>query len=178
VSLGALDIVLLGVLLVSGLLGLWRGFIVEVMSLASWLLAFWAAFAFGDALSAALAAWIDSEAVRGAAGYVGVFIATLVAGGLVTWLLARIVRGTGLSGTDRTLGFLFGLVRGIAVCSIGVLLLGLTPLPQSPAWAQSSLVGLLQPGAEWLRSWLPPALAERIRLVPALPVLPPAAAAS
>lgn len=177
-SLGALDIVLLGVLLVSGLLGLWRGFIVEVMSLTSWLLAFWAAFAFGDALAAALAGSIDSETVRGAVGYVGVFITTLVAGGLVTWLLARIVRGTGLSGTDRTLGFLFGLVRGAAVCVVGVLLLGLTPAPQSPGWSQSSLVGLLQPGAEWLRSWLPPALAERIRFVPVLPTLPSAAPVS
>lgn len=173
--LGALDIVLLGVLLVSGLLGLWRGFIVEVMSLASWVLAFWAAFAFGDTLAGMLGGWIESDAVRNAAGYVGAFVIALVIGGLCTWLLTRIVRGTGLSGTDRTLGFLFGVVRGVAVCVVAVLVLGFTPMPQSESWSQSSTVGVLQPAAEWLRSWLPPAIADKVRFLPELPALPPAA---
>lgn len=164
--LSAFDIVLLGVLLVSGLLGLWRGFIAEVMSLASWVLAFWAAFAFGDDLALWLGAWIDAEAARSAAGYVGVFIGVLAAGGLATWLLTRLVQGTGLSGTDRVLGFGFGLMRGAAVCVVGVLVMGLTPLPQRGDWEQSPLIAVLQPGAVWLRGWLPEPLAVRIQFPP------------
>lgn len=171
----AFDIVLLGVLLVSGLLGLWRGFIAEVMSLATWVLAFWASFAFGEAMSLRLASWIDSEAARGAAGYVGVFIAVLLVGGLLTWLLTRFVKGTGLSGTDRLLGFGFGVLRGAAVCVVGVLIMGLTPLPQRGDWTQSSLIGVLQPGALWLRSWLPEPLAARIQFPPFAADAPPLA---
>ena len=165
----AFDIVLLGVLLVSGLLGLWRGFVAEVMSLATWVLAFWASFAFGDRLAGFLAGWIDAEAARNAAGYVGVFIGVLLLGGVLTWLLTRFVQGTGLSGTDRLLGFGFGVLRGTAVCVVGVLLMGLTPLPQRGDWVQSPLIGVLQPGALWLRGWLPEPLAQRIQFPPFAP---------
>lgn len=171
----AFDIVLLGVLLLSGLLGLWRGFISEVMSLASWVLAFWACFAFGDVAANGLTGFIDAEPARNAAGYVGVFIAVLVAGALLTWLLTRLVHGTGLSGTDRLLGFGFGVLRGAAICVVGVLLMGFTPLPQRSEWSSSPLIGVLQPGAEWLRGWLPDPVAMRIQFPPfTAPALPEA----
>lgn len=161
--LGAADMVVLGVLLLSGVLGLWRGFVTEVMSLASWVLAFWATFAFGDGAAAMLEGWIDAEAARGAAGYVGVFLAVLAAGGILTWLFGRLVRATGLSGTDRLLGFGFGLLRGAALCVVGILLLGFTPLPQRAEWGGSALIAVLQPGAEWLAAWLPEPVAAQIR---------------
>ena len=173
--LSAFDIVLLGVLLVSGLLGLWRGFVSEVMSLTTWVLAFWATFAFGDLAADWLAGWISADAARNAAGYVGVFILTLVAGGLLTWLLTRLVEGTGLSGTDRLLGFGFGVLRGAAVCVVGVLLMGFTALPQRGEWTRSPLIAVLQPGAEWLRGWLPEPVAARVQFPPfAVPALPEA----
>ncbi|MCK7593834.1 CvpA family protein [Pseudomarimonas salicorniae] len=164
--MSAFDIVLLGVLLVSGLLGLWRGFVAEVMSLTTWILAFWAAFAFGDHAAAWLGGWIDSDAARNAAGYVGTFILVLIVGGLMTWLLTRLVEGTGLSGTDRVLGFGFGVLRGAAVCVVGVLLMGFTALPQRAEWSASPLVAVLQPGAEWLRAWLPEPVAARVQFPP------------
>jgi membrane protein required for colicin V production len=173
--LSAFDIALLGVLLLSGLLGLWRGFVAEVMSLTSWVLAFWASFAFGEATAGWLGRWIDAEPARAAAGYVGTFIMVLVCGGVLTWALTRLVQGTGLSGTDRVLGFGFGVLRGAAVCVIGVLLMGFTALPQRSDWTQSTLIALLQPGAEWLRAWLPDPVASRIRFPPfTVPALPEA----
>lgn len=173
--LSAFDIALLGVLLLSGLFGLWRGFVAEVMSLASWVLAFWASFAFGDAAAAWLGRWIDADPARHTAGYVGMFILVLAGGGVLTWLLTRLVQGTGLSGTDRLLGFGFGVLRGAAVCVIGVLLMGFTALPQRSDWSRSPLIALLQPGAEWLRAWLPDPVARRIQFPPfTAPALPEA----
>jgi len=167
--LSVVDIVLLGVMLVSGLIGLWRGFVVEVLSLTVWALAFWAAFALGDRTAGLLAGWIDTQAVRTALGYVGTFIAVLVLGGLCTWAISRVIQRSGLSGTDRSLGFAFGLLRGVAVCVLGILMLGFTALPETPDWQQSRLLAVLQPGAEWLRSWLPEKVAEQIRFPATLP---------
>ena len=91
------------------------------------------------------------------------------------------VKGTGLSGTDRLLGLCFGLVRGAAVACALVLVAGFTPMPQEQVWQQSQLVPGFVRGAEWMRDWLPEALSERLSfdpgqvasaVVPALPLLP------
>lgn len=164
--LSVFDMVLLGVLLLSGLLGLWRGFITEVMSLASWILAFWASFALGEQLAGHLDGWIEAEAARSAAGHVAVFVGVLVLGGLLTWLLTRLIHGTGLSGPDRLLGFGFGLLRGAAISVVAVLMMGFTELPRRGDWTLSPLVAILQPGAEWLRDWLPEPVAARIQFPP------------
>lgn len=172
--LAAIDIAVIAVLLVSALLGLWRGFIVEVMSLLTWMLAFWSAWMFGETLAAALPASLETAAVRLAVGYIGCFVGMLALGGLLTWLLTRLVKGTGLSGTDRLLGFVFGLLRGLAVCLLLLLVLGLTPVTRLPEWHSSVLIPLLQPLASWLRAQLPPAMAEQIQLPAlALPAIAP-----
>ncbi|MBD8527321.1 CvpA family protein [Pseudomarimonas arenosa] len=157
-----LDIILLGALLVSALLGLWRGLIVEVMSLLSWAAAFIMAVLFGAQLEPMLSGVIEAAGLRTAVAHIGIFLLTLVAGGALTWLLSRLIEKTGLSGTDRMLGLGFGLLRGAAFGIACVLVLGLTPVPQSPAWSQSTMVGVLMPGAEWLRQQLPSSVAERV----------------
>ena len=96
----------------------------------------------------------------------------LLVGGLATWLMGRLVKSTGLSGTDRLLGLGFGLLRGAALGCVLVLLLGFTPLPQDAWWRESQLLPGFQRGAEWLRSWLPEAVARHVRYTPALPTLP------
>lgn len=164
-----LDIILLGALLVSALLGLWRGLIVEVMSLVSWAAAFVMAVMFGERVEPLLAGLIESPGLRTAIAHIGVFLLTLVAGGALTWLLSRLIEKTGLSGTDRMLGLGFGLLRGAAFGVACVLVLGLTPVPRSPAWSESSMVGVLMPGAEWLRQQLPASVAERVSWAASLP---------
>lgn len=158
-----LDLSLLVVLLLSALIGLWRGLVVEVWSLVAWLVAFVLTFSLGDSAAALLASRIETPALRLVLGYVAVFIATLLIGAIVLWLLRRLIASTGLTGTDRMLGLLFGLVRGAAVNVLLLLLVGLTTLPREPAWQSSQLVRLFLPGAEWLRAQLPPALAGKIQ---------------
>ena len=175
--LNGADIALLGVIAISSAVGIWRGFVVEVLSLAVWVAAFWLAFAFGADLAALFGDGIATPAARLLLGYALLFVAALLTGAFATWLIGRLVRGSGLSPTDRVLGMGFGLLRGVALCCIAVLLLGFTPFPQDPWWQQSRLLPGLQPGAEWLRSWLPAPVAEQIRFERlAGPLLPPAEA--
>jgi membrane protein required for colicin V production len=166
------DIALLAILGISTLMGLWRGFVVEVMSLAVWVAAFWVAFAFGDDVAALFEGSVQAPSARLFLGYAALFVFALMVGGLTTWLLGRLVKSTGLSGTDRMLGLGFGLLRGAALACVLVLVLGFTPAPQDPWWRESRLVPSFQRGAEWLRTWLPDAVARHIRFDPLLAALP------
>lgn len=163
------DLVLLGILAISTIIGLWRGFIVEVLSLVVWVAAFWLAFQFGAAAATMFDGLVDTPSARLFLGYGLVFLAALVIGGLVTWLVSKLVSSTGLSGTDRMLGLGFGLLRGAALCSVLVLLLGFTPLPQDAWWQESRLLPGFQGPAEWMRGWLPESAAQYLNFKPVLP---------
>jgi len=84
------------------------------------------------------------------------FLATLFAGGLINFLIGKLIKATGLSGTDRMLGIFFGLARGIAIVTVLVLLAGLTPLPKDPWWHESQFIPHFQQLAMILRGLLPP----------------------
>lgn len=132
------DIVLLIVIVVSALIGLVRGLLREVLSLASWFAAFILALYFSPLAAEYLAAQFDDEAIRLGVGFVAIFVVTLIAGGIVQWLLRKLVETSGLSGTDRFLGFLFGGVRGVLVCIIALIML--RPFGESTDWWQQSLL--------------------------------------
>lgn len=169
-----IDIALLAILAVSTIVGLWRGFVVEVMSLVVWGAAFWLAFVFGDDVAALFEGTVQAASARLFLGYAALFVSALLVGGLATWLIGKLVKSTGLSGTDRVLGLGFGLLRGVALACVLVLLLGFTPMPQDDWWKESRLLPGFQRGAEWLRTWLPAAVSQHIRFeLPPLPNLSP-----
>lgn len=168
------DYFILGVLGLSVLIGLWRGLIAEVMALACWAASFWVAWLFGDKLAAYFTG-VEVPSVRLLLGYGLCFLAVLIAGALVSFLLRKLVAGSGLSGTDRLLGMFFGLGRGLLLVLIAVLLLGFTPLPRDPWWQQSQLLPGFRGGAEWLSAQLPESVVSHLDLrgllpVPALPL--------
>lgn len=148
------DYVLLLILAVSMGIGVWRGFVVEVLSLTVWVAAFWLSIAFGARVAEFLAG-IESVSARLFLGYAGVFIVVLMLGGLVTWGIGRFIANTGLSATDRVLGLGFGLLRGGVLACVAVLLLGFTPMPQEGWWGESRLLPGTQRGAEWMATFLP-----------------------
>jgi len=162
------DIALLVILGLSTLVGLWRGFIVEVMSLAVWIGAFWLAFTYGDRAALLFEGVVEAPSARLLLGYATLFALALAVGGLATWLMGKLVKTTGLSGTDRLLGLLFGLARGYALGAVAVLLAGFTALPGDAWWEQSRVVPAFQRGAEWLRARLPEAVAEEVNFVPVI----------
>jgi len=172
--LNAADIALLAVVALSCVMGFWRGFLVEVMSLGVWAGAFWLAFTFGDNVADMFAHVVETPSARLFLGYTVLFLGALTIGGMTTWLIGKLVKSTGLSGTDRLLGLGFGAARGVALCCVAVLVLGFTPLPQDPWWSGSRLLPSFTAGAQWLREWLPEAVANQVQLerLPALPELP------
>ncbi len=157
------DYILLLIVAVSALLSLWRGFMKEAISLVSWIAALWVGMLFFDDLARVMRDWIDTPTIRNVVAFGLLFIATLLVGGLVNYLAGQLVRRTGLTSTDRILGMIFGIARGVVIVAVLVMLAGLTTVPQDPWWQESALLGYFQDMALWLRSFLPADVAERIR---------------
>lgn len=157
------DYLILTLITLSALIGLWRGLLREVISLATWAAAIAIAFLFAEDGAAHLTPYIDIPSLRIAAAFSALFLATLLLGGLVGILASQLVHYTGLTGTDRMLGVVFGLTRGAAIVTLLVLAAGLTPLPKDPWWQQALLLHHFQETALWLRGFLPPEAAQNIR---------------
>ena len=137
-TVATVDIVILGVILLSALIGLTRGLLKEVLSLASWLAAFMLALYFAPALAEHLAEQIDDGAMRLVIAFIAIFLTTLIAGALLQWVMGTLIRTTGLTGTDRFLGFLFGSTRGALVCIVA--LMALRQFAEAGQWWQSSVL--------------------------------------
>ena len=86
-----IDFILLGIIGISALLSLWRGFVKEAVSLASWIVALWVAMLFFHDLSSWLARWIDTPSIRDVLGFAMLFIATVLIGGLIGYLAGQLV---------------------------------------------------------------------------------------
>lgn len=160
----ALDWVLLLIVGVSGLLGLLRGMIGVVMSLVAWLLAGLAAYLFGGDVGNSLGT--DGRLGWGEylGGYALSFVVVWIAVALIGLLVRRMAHEAGLSGVDRLFGFGFGVVRGVFLACVLVLMLGLTSIPGKRAWHESTGVATLLPVAKWMRSAMPPWMAQRVDL--------------
>lgn len=159
----AFDCAVLAVLGLSVALSLLRGFTREIFALASWLVAAAAAAFLGPEAAGRLpAAWFANEALRLVGGYAAVFLAVWVLAAFCGMMAASLVKSLGLGPLDRVLGGLFGLARGLILVMIGVLLAGLTSLPQQPAWRQAVLSGPLEALAQAIKTWLPAPLAAQI----------------
>lgn len=155
------DIAILVIIFISAGISLLRGFVREALSLAAWILSFWVAINFADRLAPHLEGMIQSETARISVSFAILFLLTLLAGSLVNYLLFQLVKKTGLTGTDRMLGIIFGIGRGIMVVSIILLLAGATTLPQESFWKESTLLEHFRVVVLWMRDFLPPDLASK-----------------
>jgi len=156
------DYGILAVIGVSALVSLLRGFVREAFSLASWVAALWVALAFFEPLSGSLVHWISIPSLRLGAAFAVLFLVVLLLGALIGYLAGQLVQKTGLTGTDRVLGMVFGLGRGMIIVAVLVLLAGLTAMPRDPWWSQSQLLPHFQHLALWLSGFLPADIAARI----------------
>ncbi len=146
-TFSAVDWILLAVLGLSLLLGLWRGIVQELLSLAGWVAAFYVSQIYAPTAAAWLPMEGSSQMLRYAAGFVVVFVAVLVATVLVSWLVKKLVSAVGLGPLDRLLGSLFGLMRGVVILLAVTVLVGMTPMRETEAWKQAQ-------GAQWLQQFL------------------------
>ncbi|MEE4295746.1 MAG: CvpA family protein [Wenzhouxiangella sp.] len=134
------DIIILAICGISMLVSLFRGFVKEAFSLVVWFLAVYAGLLAAEPFSERLTPWVEVPSVRVIIAFVGVFVTVLVVGGLVNYLLGKLVASTGLSGTDRLVGALFGALRGAAIVLVAVIIARFTPFPEDPWWQKSRLL--------------------------------------
>jgi membrane protein required for colicin V production len=157
------DYFILGVVLLSGLLSLWRGFVKEALSLLTWIAAPVIAILFYEDFAPWFERWVSVPSARLALAFGILLVLVLILGGLVNYLVGQLVSKTGLTGTDRALGIVFGIGRGVMVVGVLVLLAGLTQVPQDPWWQESVFLKHFVDLALWMRSFLPTDIAENIQ---------------
>lgn len=159
-GMNAADLAILGVLALSVLVSLFRGFIKEVFSILVWVAAAFAAFQASPALAEGLAPHIELPSARTIIAFVAVFVLVLVIGGLISYLVGQVVEKTGLSPTDRLFGGLFGLIRGMVIVLLAVMLARITPFPNDPWWRESGLIPRFEQMADWTAEFLPASVRE------------------
>jgi len=156
------DYAVLGVLAVSILLSVMRGAVRELLSLAGWVVAFMAAKSMAASFAPLLPASIEDASIRMSVAFIAIFLATLLAMGLVAILASAMIKTVGLGFVDRFLGSLFGLVRGLLVVLLMVLVAGLTTLPREPFWQKALLSKPLETAVTMMMPWLPQDLSAHI----------------
>ena len=155
-----LDYFIIGIVAVSSLVGMVRGFLKEALSLIVWVSAGVVAFTLSPRLSSFVPDFIDDPTVRlGITGLV-LFLCTLLAGGFVNHLIHKAAIGIALSVTDRLLGVLFGVARGVMILILLVMLASLTSMPKEQWWQGSSLIEYFMFATGWIQSHLPENLAK------------------
>jgi len=120
--MATVDIVFIAIVVMSALFGILRGLVREALSLFFWIAAGVMAGMFDDQMAEQLTTLISAAPVRQVAAFAIIFIATVFIGGLLTNLISKITNAAGLGGADRSLGALFGLIRGGIIVTLIVML--------------------------------------------------------
>lgn len=154
-NMATLDWIFLAVLLVSMVVGAWRGLVYEMLSLANWMAAFVLAQWFGPAAAEWLPLAGATEVVRFLAGFVLVFVVALFVGGLLAFLIRKLVAAMGLRPVDRVLGAAFGVVRGVVVLLALTVVVGMTPMKSGLWWQESTGARIASVALQGLKPLMP-----------------------
>lgn len=156
-----LDYLILALIAGSIALSLFRGLAAEVLSLFSWLIAFWAA----RSLSPALAEFVPlpGDGLRLVVAFLLLLVGVWLLSGVLRASLTVMLDAVGLGGINRFFGAVFGLVRGLLLVTVVMILGGLSSLPQSPAWQGALLVAPFEAVAMATKPWLPETLAQKMK---------------
>ncbi|MCU7837638.1 MAG: CvpA family protein [gamma proteobacterium symbiont of Taylorina sp.] len=157
------DYVIVSIILISTIISLLRGFVRESMALAGWIIAVWVSILFMQPLAILINPYLNlPPSILSLVSFTILFIITLIIAALVTNLVSALVDKTGLSGTDRSIGMLFGMARGILIVGVLILLAGFTLVPQDPWWKESLFIPHFQQLAVWMQGFLPPHIAQKL----------------
>lgn len=149
-----IDFVILGIICLSALVSLVRGFVKEALSLVIWFGAFFIASNFYPKLAVYFTN-IHDEMIRNGSAIAALFVATLVVGALVNYVIGQLVHKTGLSGTDRILGVVFGGLRGVLIIAAVLFFIdAFTTLSDSLWWKQSQLIPNFRMIIEWFFTYI------------------------
>ena len=149
-----IDYAIIAIIGFSALVSLIRGFVREALSLITWGCGFFVASQFYPYLAVYFTRFED-ELVRNGIAIVTLFIATLIVGAVINYVISSLVQRTGLSGTDRVLGICFGALRGVLIVSALLFVLGaFTPMADSADWQRSELIPQFNHSIRWFFDYL------------------------
>lgn len=158
------DFILLGILLVFVVIGGWRGFVREVLSLVTWVAAIVVGWLFADDMAGLYDALIQDDVVRRMLGFVTLFAAVFLVGMLVSFAVNRyLLQKKSFRLGNTVLGGVFGAVRGAVIVVLVFLLAGLTTFPQRDWWREASLSPYFERAAVYASRYIPRDIARHIR---------------
>ena len=146
---------MLGVVALSALIGIWRGFTFEMLSLGGWFFAYVAARVLQPWAASELPVGEPGSLLNHGAAFACVFIVALIAWGFVARGISALIRKTPLSPIDRLLGAGFGVLRAGLVLLVFATVIGYTPAARSPAWRESTGAAILEAALQALLPLLP-----------------------
>ncbi|MGI9227888.1 MAG: CvpA family protein [Gammaproteobacteria bacterium] len=167
-ELSWIDLGIAIILLISVGIAMFRGFVKEAISLASWIIAIWLAMTFSSQVALFLPSSIDEATInlgtegveasklRVGIAFILIIVGTLIAGSLLNYILSQLTQTRALRGIDRILGAFFGVVRGAAVVVIVILLASLTSFPRSDIWKTSQFLPPFELAARKVIDIMPP----------------------
>lgn len=157
------DFVVIGIVLLSSILGLVRGLVKEVLSLAGFALSMWLSYRYSGDISVE---WLKSlpggDAGRLAVAFLAIFIGTWLVSKILSSLIAKALASAGLSFFDRLLGSAFGAIRGVLIVVVLSTLAALTTLPSSHEWKDALTRPAVEGAVSAVRSWLPADWAKKV----------------
>ena len=159
------DVVIVGIIFLSALVGMARGLVREAMSLVVWLSAIGVGYLLHKGLAAALTPYITQPTVRLAVAFLGIVVLVLIVGAILSVLLNALIEKTGLTWIDRLLGVVFGAVRGFILVTMAVFLAALTPVVDEPWWKESGAIPVCQQTADWLLGLVPSVIQDQFKKV-------------
>lgn len=157
-AVGWLDIAIFTLIAISFALGLYRGFVKEVLSLTSWILAVWVAVLYYDNLAPRIAVHLESSELATVVAFLGLFFGTLIVCALIGYVVVKAFKLSGLTATDRFLGSLFGLIRAVAIALVVFYVAQFTPAVEQEWYQESLVVPYLEPLIEVVSLLLPTSL--------------------
>lgn len=149
------DIVILAVMAISLVFGLFRGLLRELLSLVSWVLAFWVAYRYSANVAEIIDRALQNPTLSQAVSAVLVFVIVLVALMVLTSLIAKVFKATGLAGIDRILGGLFGLGRGVVILLAALILASHTGAVEQDWYNASTMIPMFDRALDWMAAYAP-----------------------
>jgi membrane protein required for colicin V production len=134
-----IDYAIVAICVASGAFGYWRGFVKEALALATWLLAILLAWQGAWLIEDRLGEWSAAPELRIWVARVIIFVAVLIVGGVLAWMLRKLIRSSGLSSTDRSLGVIFGLGRGVLLVGLLAILVDAADVAGRSSWSGAKL---------------------------------------
>ena len=150
-----IDILIVIAIVVSMIIGVYRGFIKEAISISALLLAIWAALYFGPSVGDIAESWLASDEIQTWFGRILVFAIILSIGGLLGWGISKLVRLSVLSGVDRLLGSLFGAARGVLLVALAILAGQFAGFDNDDWWLRSETIPYFETVADWIMVMAP-----------------------